>query len=537
MTARDIADRLLHDLASVDPDAAAALGEEPESIMPALAPEDFDARRAAYVQASQALQNAGDDVSDRVLAAALEERVNAEVALDDSGFTRSLLAPLATPVHEIRAVFDKLPREVAADWVRITTHLEQVPAALQSYARTLGESAANGRVVSRRQIVGAAEQCEHWIGSDDFYRRLAASGPDSGTLRVAAERASEATAEFARYLRSDLLSLGREREGVGRSMYQLTARAFLGDDVDLDEMYAFGWDELSRLTDEMTSVAHSLGASSIERAAAELDADPTRRIDTLDKLLTWLQNRVNDAVDAVDGVHFDLPPTARRPECRMSDASEGVMYYAQPDPNLTRPGRIVWAPSAISHTWREVTTVHHEGVPGHHLQIVTALAENGLHPWQRSMAHVHGYAEGWAHYSERLCDELGLLNDPGERLGMLFGQRWRAARIVIDMGLHLDLPLPSNNGITTANRWTPELGVAVLRAASGAQAHAARFEVERYFGWPGQALAFRVGAQLWRDIRDIAEKRPDFDLRSFHMAALRLGPMGLGPLRRAMLDD
>jgi uncharacterized protein (DUF885 family) len=211
------------------------------------------------------------------------------------------------------------------------------------------------------------------------------------------------------------------------------------------------------------------------------------------------------------------------------------MYYAQPDPAFTRPGRIVWAPEEITHTWRDVTTVHHEGVPGHHLQIVTALAEPGLHPWQRSMVHVHGYAEGWAHYAELLCDELGLLRDAGERLGMLFGQRWRAARIVIDMGLHLDLPMPAGNGFTDATRWTPEVGVAVLRAASGAQERAARFEVERYFGWPAQALAFSIGARLWREIRDAARAAPDFESRAFHMAALRLGPMGLGPLRDAML--
>ena len=136
---------------------------------------------------------------------------------------------------------------------------------------------------------------------------------------------------------------------------------------------------------------------------------------------------------------------------------------------------------------------------------------------------------------ERLCDELGLLRSPGERLGMLFGQRWRAARIVIDMGLHLDLPIPTGNGFTDETRWTPELGVAVLRAASGAEAAAAKFEVDRYFGWPAQALAFRVGARLWRQVRAEAERAPDFDLREFHMRALRMGPMGLGPLREVLI--
>lgn len=539
MTAREVADRLLQELAPVDPDAAAAMGAQPESIMPLLAPADFAARRSARERALRALGAAGavgaPSQDDAVLASALSERLASELALDDCGFTRSLLAPLATPVHQVREVFDALPRVSADDWSRVSEHLVRVPSALRDYAATLRESAAHGHVVSRRQVACAAAQCEQWIGADDYYGQLAASGPDDAGLVSAAAAATEATAGFARFLRGELLPLARERDGVGQEIYGVTARAFLGGDVDLAETYAFGWDELARLTVEMNSAARQLGAASIGEAAAALDADPARRLDTPEQLLDWLRARVDDTVTAIDGVHFDLPAAARRPECRISDASAGVMYYAQPDPAFTRPGRVVWAPAKTSYTWREATTVHHEGVPGHHLQIVTAMVEPGLHPWQRSMAHVHGYAEGWAHYAERLCDELGLLRDPGERLGMLFGQRWRAARIVIDMGLHLDLPIPAGNEFTDAERWTPELAVAVLRAASGAQEGAARFEVERYFGWPAQALAFRIGARLWHEIRDSAQPRPGFDLRTFHMAALRLGPMGLGPLKEALL--
>jgi len=536
MNAVEIADRLLADLAPIDTDAAEALGTTPASLMPALAPADFATRHEAYLRAEQALTRLDADPAEPVLAAALRERVASELALDDAGFTTALLAPLATPVHAVREVFDKLPRESDADWERIAEHFAQVPVALQAYAATLRESARRGHVVAARQVLGAAAQCERWIGPDDFYGRLAASGPDDPRLAAGAEDATRATAEFAAFLRRELLPLAPERDGVGRELYSVTARAFLGDDVDLDETYAFGWAELARLTAEMQTVAAELGASSVEEAAAALDADPARRLHTPDELLGWLQQRVGETVEAIDGVHFDLPAVSRAPQCRISDASAGVMYYAQPDPAFTRPGRIVWAPAEASHTWREVTTLHHEGVPGHHLQIVTALAEPGLHPWQRSMAHVHGYVEGWAHYAERLCDELGLLRDPGERLGMLYGQRWRAARIVIDMGLHLDLPIPPGNGFTDESRWTPELGVAVLRAASGAEEQAARFEVDRYFGWPAQALAFRTGARLWQQIRDAAARRPGFDLRTFHMSALRLGPLGLGPLRKALLD-
>jgi uncharacterized protein (DUF885 family) len=511
-----VADELLAALAPLDPDAALARGDTPDDLMPKLAPEHFAQRREA---SEQALRRLDSSSAGGPLAAVLRERLRSDLALDDAGFTRALLAPLATPVHAVRGVFDKLPGD---DWAAIGRHLDLVPEVLRDYAATLATSA---RVVPRRQVLGAAAQCAKWVdpARDDFYRRLVSSRPG---LRGAAERASEATDEFATFLRKQLLPRAPEADAAGRDLYTATSRAFLGDDVDLEDTYAFGWDELGRLSEEMEQIARDLGHDSIEEAAAALDRQGA--LTGPDELVGWLQNRVDEVVDAIDGVHVDLPAQARRPECRISPTSVGVMYYSAPDPSFTRPGRIWWSPSASgrSHPWREVTTVHHEGVPGHHLQLTVALAEPDLHPWQRSMVHVHGHAEGWAHYAERWADEIGLLRDPAERLGMLYGQRWRAARIVIDMGLHLGYPIPA-----TGESWTAERGIEVLRHASGCDEPTARFEIDRYLGWPGQALAFRVGARLWRELRERAAARPGFDLREFHMRALRLGTMGLGTLR------
>jgi uncharacterized protein (DUF885 family) len=525
-----IADQLLAELAPLDPVAAQALGRQPVSLMPHLAPSDFGARHQAMVRALAKLADPSPaSRSETVLAAALRERLTSDIALDDAGFTTASLAPLATPVHAVREVFDTLP---ADDWEAIGAHLRLVPGALRDYANTLRSS---HRVVAARQVAGAAAQCEKWVDPerDDFYRTLVARQP---ALLSSAQTASEATLQFAAFLREELLPRAPEADAVGRELYTVTSRAFLGDDVDLEETYLFGWQEIIELTAEMNAVARSLGADSIEAAAAALDADPGRRLGSPDALVAWLQERVEDAVLTVDGVYLDLPERAWLPECKLSPTATGVMHYEAPDASFTRPGRIWWAPPAdgTTSTWREVTTVHHEGVPGHHLQTAVALAEPNLHPWQRSMAHVHGHAEGWAHYAERLADEFGLLRDPGERLGMLYGQRWRAARIVIDMGLHLGFPIPAGNGLTSLTEWNPEVGVAVLRLAGGVDETTARFEIDRYLGWPGQALAFRVGARLWRQLRDAAAARPGFDLREFHMHALRMGPMGLGPLRLMM---
>lgn len=541
MSVKAVADTLLSDLSAVDPVAAQALGNESADPMPALSPADFDTRRAAQQRALRAVAAAERPAGgDAVLAAALTERLGSEIALDDSGFTRSLLAPLATPVHQVREVFDNLPRQNRQQWELVASCLARVPQAMADYARTLRAAAAGGHRAAARQVSGMAAQCTQWVSlsGDDFYHRLVADAPEIPGLAAGADAATAATRSFVDFLRTELLPAAPQQDGVGRDRYEVTARAFLGDSVDLADTYQFGWHELARLTSEMRAVSADLGYPSIAEASVALDADPDQQLSDPDRLLGWLQDRVDRVTDAVDGTHFDLPAAARRAECRISAAASGVMYYGPPDPAFTRPGRIWWSPragGAPSYAWREATTVHHEGVPGHHLQIAVAMAEPGLHPWQRSMAHVHGYVEGWAHYAERLCDELGLLRTPAERLGMLYGQRWRAARIVIDMGLHLGLAIPADNGFTEQTSWTPELGVQVLRAASGCDEASARFEVDRYFGWPAQALAFRVGARLWRQVREKAERERDFDLRTFHMNALRLGPLGLGPLRESLI--
>jgi hypothetical protein len=526
-----VADTLLADLAPLDPAAAEALGRRPASLMPQLAPSDFGARHQAMVRALTRLDGIPVEPAETVLAAALHERLTADIALAEVGFTSSLLAPLATPVHAVREVFDTLP---ADDWPAIEAHLRQVPGALRDYASTLRGAP---RVAPLRQVRGVAEQCSRWVdpGGDDFYRRLVAQHPD---LLPAADAASEATALFAAFLRDELALRAPEADGAGRELYSVTARAFLGDQVDLQETYLFGWQELISLTAEMNAVAAELGADSIEAAAADLDDDAKLRIDDPEQLLDWLNERIEDAVLTVDGDHLDLPEQSWLPECALSPTATGVATYQPPDAMFTRPGRIWWAAPAGSttSTWREITTLHHEGVPGHHAQAVIAMRQPRLHPWQRTMAHVHGHAEGWAHYAERLADEFGLLRGPAERLGMLFGQRWRAARIVIDMGLHLGYPVPSGNGYTDATSWTPEVGVEVLQRAGGLDVTTARFEVDRYLGWPGQALAFRIGARTWQQLREEAATRPGFSLKRFHMRALKLGPMGLGPLRAALAN-
>ncbi|MDN5768028.1 MAG: DUF885 domain-containing protein [Humibacillus sp.] len=550
MNASEVADGYVADLARTDADAAAILGRERPTPLPQLSPDAFDDRSAAARRARASLSRLATPVheADDPLALVLAERLDAEIDLVECGFTEQLLAPLATPIDAVRSTFDQLPHETDDEWEQVIDALAGVTDAHADYLATLVRSAERGHVVAVRQVTQIAARCRGWVDHDDFYGALSATAPTMLRDRAdaAAASASSATLRFADEVERALLPVAPEADAVGRELYTHTARAFLGCDVDLLETYEWGWSELDRIAAEAEVLARQLHPDGFDAAVTLLDADPARLLGSSDEVEHWLTARMTTIADHVDGRHLDLPPEPlRRPECRMASAASGVMYYAAPDPGLTRPGRVWWTvdPAVGARTWREATTLHHEGVPGHHTQIVTAMTTPGLHPWQRHLCHVHGHAEGWAHWAEAWCAEIGLLDDPAERLGMLIGQAWRAARIVIDMGLHLGLPIPPDRSrrgglagggvLAGATAWSYDVAVDFLRAVTGLGPSMARFEVDRYLGCPAQALAFRVGAREFESIRAQARTTagPAWNERAFLTDLLRLGPMGVGPLR------
>ena len=146
---------------------------------------------------------------------------------------------------------------------------------------------------------------------------------------------------------------------------------------------------------------------------------------------------------------------------------------------------------------------------------------------------VSGHGEGWALYAERLADELGWFAEPGTRLGMLRSQSVRAARVVIDIGVHLDLPRPDGS------RWTFENACELLGGLVSGEPRRVRAEITRYFGWPAQAISYKLGERAWLAARQQAAQRPGFDLKRWHTAALGLGPIGLEGLADALasVDD
>lgn len=547
-----LADRFVEAYAVADPIAATYLGiSGHDDRLTDYSPDGFTGRDELTRRTLGAAEQA-QPVDERELVAreAMLERLGLDVERYEAAIPQSQLNVIDSPMHDIRQVFDLMPTEGEQAWENIAARLEQVPAALDGYRRTLVEAAAGGQVTARRQALACAAQCRSWTGQDgeqDVFSALVEQAGDDGALRrqldAGAATAREAYVSFGQFLETELAPQARQRDAAGRELYALGSRYFLGAAVDLEETYAWGWDELARIEAEMALVADKLApGGTVDDAVAVLDADPDRTIDGKAAFRDWMQQLADRTVAELAGVHFDIPDPIKRIECRIAPTSDGSIYYTGPSEDFSRPGRMWWAvPAGIESfsTWREVTTVYHEGVPGHHLQVAqTAYRSELLNRWQRLMCWVSGHGEGWALYAERLMDDLGYLDDPGAKLGMLDAQGFRAARVIVDIGMHLELAIPDDNpfGFSPGERWTPELGLDFLRRHCRMDEAILRFELNRYLGWPGQAPSYKVGERIWLAARDEVRRRQGtrFDIKAFHRSALDLGSIGLDPLRDAL---
>ncbi len=546
-----VCDAFVEEYAALDPVAATELGVlGHDDRLTDLSPEGFAAREE-LVRRTLAAATAAVPSDDRERAArdAFLERLQLTLERDESGVPQSEVSVIVSGLHDLRSCFDLMDTGSEKGWHHIDSRLSQVRGALDGYRRTLLESADAGRVSAKRQYLEVAGQVRQWTGqttTPSTFATLVAQAPE-GALRADLERhaadATEAVAEFGRFLHDELAPRGRDREAAGRDHYALASRYFLGATVDLDETYAWGWEELHRIEEEMRAVAGELmpGASTAEAVAA-LDDDPDRSIEGEEAFRDWMQEVADRSLTELADTHFDIPEPVRRIECCIAPTRDGGIYYTGPSEDFVRPGRMWWSvPEGVTRfsPWRELTTVYHEGVPGHHLQVgQTAFRSDRLNRWQRMMCWVSGSGEGWALYAERLMEELGYLADPADRLGMLEAHAMRAARVVVDLGMHLELEIPRDNpfGFHPGQRWVPELGFEFMRLHSALDEATLRFEVNRYLGWPGQAPSYKVGERLWLQARDEVRARhgADFDLKTFHREALDLGSVGLDPLMASL---
>lgn len=486
-----------------------------------------------------------DDV-DAVTLDAMRERLGLQLEIHETGWDAAELNNIESPAQNIRSIFDLMPTDTQEHWEHIAGRAHNVPGALRGYIESLRAAKAAGRVSASRQVGIVIEQTTRYAAEDGFFAKLAAgAGTADGPLPEALQQklddgaaaARAAYAEFAAFLQDELLPVAPDKDAVGRERYALASRSFLGAEVDLEETYTWGVGELDRIIAAQEAVAGEIRTGATVAEAKEiLNNDPSRQLKGTDALTAWMQGLSDRAVAELAGVHFEIPDVMKTLECRIAPTADGGIYYTGPSDDFSRPGRMWWSVPEGEDTfttWAETTTVFHEGVPGHHLQIATAVYRRELlNSWRRNVCWTSGHGEGWALYAEKLMEELGYLKDPGDHMGMLDMQRMRAARVVFDIGVHLELEVPQRWG---PGAWTPEKGLDFLKANLDISDGQLQFEFARYLGWPGQAPSYKVGQRLWEQIRTELEARPGFDLKAFHTKALNVGSVGLDTLKRAML--
>ncbi|MGW6577989.1 DUF885 domain-containing protein [Streptomyces globisporus] len=545
---RQVADAYVDALIELDPITGTYLGV-PESsrrlpdFSPAGQAVSADLLRATLRKLDAAEQLPGaDSDAERRCGRLLRERLTAELAVHDAEEGLRAVSNLSSPAHSITEVFTLTPTATDEDWAAVVERLRAVPAAYEGYRASLALGLERKLYGGPRATATFVGQLTEWGGEgqgEGFFAEFVAPGPASlrAELDEAAGQAAASVLALRDWMR-DVYAPAIEGapDPVGRERYARWSRLYNGTDLDLDEAYAYGWSEYHRLLAEMRTEAEKvLPGSGPWEALAHLDVHG-KHIEGVDEVREWLQGLMDEAIEALDGTHFDLAERVRKVESRIAPpGGAAAPYYTSPSEDFSRPGR-TWLPT-MGETrfpvYDLVSTWYHEGVPGHHLQLAqwTHVADT-LSRYQASVGMVSANAEGWALYAERLMDELGFLPDPERRLGYLDAQMMRACRVIVDIGMHLELEIPADSPFHPGERWTPDLAQEFFGNHSGRPADFVESELTRYLSMPGQAIGYKLGERAWLLGRENARAAHGdaFDLKAWHMAALSQGSLGLDDL-------
>lgn len=546
---RQVADAYVDDLIALDPITGTYLGlAESSGKLPDFSPAGRQAVAALATATLAALDEAerrpgGGSEEERRCARLLRERLTAELAVHEADEDLRAVSNIHSPAHSVREVFTVTPTGTEEEWAAVAERLRAVPATLEGYRQSLELGLERKLYGGPRPTATFVGQLTEWAGGEGrpgWFETFAADGPEAlrAELDAAAAGASAAVAALRDWMRDVYApAVEGQPDTVGRERYQRWSRYFNGTDLDLDEAYAYGWSEYHRLLGEMRAEAEKVlpGAATPWEALKHLDVHGAH-IEGVDEVRDWLQSVMDEAIEALDGTHFELAERVRRVESRIAPpGGAAAPYYTGPSEDFSRPGR-TWLPT-MGETrfpvYDLVSTWYHEGVPGHHLQLAqwTHVAES-LSRYQATVGMVSANCEGWALYAERLMDELGFLTDAERRLGYLDAQMMRAARVIVDIGMHLELAIPDDSPFHPGERWTPELAQEFFGQHSGRPAEFVESELTRYLSMPGQAIGYKLGERAWLLGRANARAAhgDSFDAKAWHMAALSLGSLGLDDL-------
>jgi uncharacterized protein (DUF885 family) len=454
------------------------------------------------------------------------------------------LNTIASPVQDMREVFDHMDVSDAAGWENIVARLGALPEAVAGYRSLLDDARARGLTVARRQVLEVARQARVHAGDTSAFLALPGRmagegvGDDGLTEHLAAgvETARRAFSDIADYLEQEYLADAVAGDAVGEERYIRLARRFLGTDLDPRATYRWGWEEVTRLRSRMQSVAGEIDPGAGLPAVLDLlQTDPGRAASSQAEFRDLMSARLDQALADLDGEHFDVPDPIKVVDVKLAPPGGPLgAYYVPPSEDYARPGSVWFSLGDKQQIplFDQVSTVYHEGFPGHHLQAgIQQASADRLTRYQKLLVWYPGTGEGWALYAEDVMEELGYLEAPDFVMGKLASEMLRACRVVIDIGSHLELPIPDGQPFHPGEAWTFDTGVEMLMSYAAQDRDTSVSEMNRYLGWPGQAIAYKVGQQAIRDLRAEMSARPGFDLKAFHAQILEIGSTGLDVLR------
>jgi len=423
---------------------------------------------------------------------------------------------------------------------KFLARLRAYPAFMAANADILRESLATGLTAPRIVAERTVQQLERLLAipiSVAIVPAMAKVATDEDRERVrevVRDEVYPADAAFLEILRREYLAATREEPGLwsapnGDALYRTQIRAWTTLDLEPEDVHRIGLEELEVTEGGRREIAGAAGFGTDTKAyRASLAADPTNQPGSKEELLARAREDIDRAM-AVAPRYFGMLPKAGievRAVEEFKEKDAPFAYYFPPSTDGTRAG--IYYANGYDLPSRKYTklasTTYHEAVPGHHFQIALEMENPKLNTFRRLGARIVGgaYVEGWGLYSEKLADEMGLFRNEAERFGMLDAVAWRAARLVVDTGLH-------------ALRWSREQSVDFLLGAGLSETDAV-IETDRYIAWPGQALTYMIGCREIEKLRrEIAARDGSgFDLRAFHDALLGHGSLPLATLRREL---
>ncbi len=496
--------------------------------------DDLD--RIDYASLSETAQ-----LNQRMLKTSLQE----EVESYESGLHLIALNMRSGPQHRYTMV-ERLPMATETDYVDWLARLENLPAQLAQYQALLQAGVDRERTQARIIIERVPNQLDALIvdnPEDSPFWGVFETLPASISLETAAELKSSARliiadqltpayAEFKRFIEEEYLPKTRVRPGIGtlpggKAVYAMLARHFTTTDMTPEEIHNIGLSEVARIRGEMEEVIEEVGFDGDINAFNDfLRTDPQFYYETAEELLEGYQAVSKRLDPELVKLFGKLPrmPYGVRPIAPELAPDTTTAFYMRPALDGSRPGWYyvnLYKPEVRPKYEMEVLSVH-ESVPGHHLQIALAQEIEGLPEFRRNSS-VTAFIEGWGLYSERLGYDMGLYKDPYSRYGQLIYDMWRAVRLVVDTGIHYF-------------GWSRQEAIDYFKDNAAKTEADIINEIDRYIGWPGQALAYKIGQLKMLELRAKAEDElgDRFDIRAFHDELLGAGAIPLDALENRM---